>query len=317
VASWLVVVGTEGVGAQGTPDATRLFEEGRALADQGKYEEACERYTRSYELERGAGTMLNLGDCAEREGKLRRAWQMYDAAALEYDRTGKTGGAKFARERARALAPRLGTVVVRLAEPRADGLTVRIGGRVVPPAAEIVERVDAGAVVIEVGADGREPFSTTTSAAAGAEAIVEVPALRAMDTGVVVAPPERPPPPVQSRRQRRRVLLAAGITGAGAVSLGVTAVLAFSARAAYRDYEAKGVELGCVDTPCSAEDLRTLDSYFDRAALRADLATGFAIGGAVLLAGGAVLYLTAPRERVTVAPVASSGRVGVLATLRF
>ena len=76
-------------GAQDSSEGARLFEEGRAFAEQGKYEEACERYAKSYELERAAGTMLNLGDCAEREGKLGRAWQLFDAAARDLERGGK------------------------------------------------------------------------------------------------------------------------------------------------------------------------------------------------------------------------------------
>src|SRR6185503_13633139 len=113
------LLGAAGARAQGSSEATRLFEEGRALAEQGRFAEACERYAKSHELERAAGTMLNLGDCAERGGKLRRAWQLYDDAAREYERAGKAGPARFSRTRADALAPRLATVVVRLAEPGA------------------------------------------------------------------------------------------------------------------------------------------------------------------------------------------------------
>ena len=48
----MLVLGAPGVGAQGDPAAARLFEEARVLAGQGKYAEACERYAKSYELER-------------------------------------------------------------------------------------------------------------------------------------------------------------------------------------------------------------------------------------------------------------------------
>ncbi len=314
-AIWSILVrGAPGAAAQDDP-ASKLFEEGRALAEQGKYDEACERFTRSYELERAAGTMLNLGDCAERAGQLRRAWLMYDGAAREYDRTGKPGPATFARNRADAVAPKLATVVVKLAEPRTGGLTVRIGGRAVPPAAEIVERIEPGAVPVEVGAPGREPFATTASAAVGAEVVVEVPALRAMDGGTVVAPPpvDRP---VHTRRQRRRVLIAAGVGGAGVLAAGVAGAFAAASVSANRAYKDKQEELGCT-VSCTEEGLAILGPYYDRAVRRADLATGFAIGGAALIAGGVVLYLTAPRERIAVTPTAAPGGVGFLATVRF
>jgi tetratricopeptide (TPR) repeat protein len=312
----MIALAAPGVGAQADSAATKLFKEGRALADQGKYAEACERYAKSYELERAVGTMLNLGDCAERVGNFRGAWLLYDAAAHEYDRTGKAGPARFARDHADALAPKLATVVVRLAEPRADGLTVKIGGRVVPSAAEIVERLDAGTVSIEVSATGREPFSTTASAAAGGQVVVAVPALRAMDPCVVVAPPriDRPPPPL--RRRRSRVLLAAGVAGAGAVALGAAGVLAIEALSAYGRYEDRLEALGCT-VSCSPSDYAMVAPDYDRAARRADLATGFVIGGTALLAGGAILYLAAPRERVAVAPIASASSVGLAASIRF
>jgi hypothetical protein len=41
------------------------------------------------------------------------------------------------------------------------------------------------------------------------------------------------------------------------------------------------------------------------------------IGGAALAAGGLVLYLTAPRERISVAPLASPSAVGLAAAVRF
>ncbi|HEU4616168.1 MAG TPA: hypothetical protein VFS15_28920, partial [Kofleriaceae bacterium] len=51
-------------------ESTRLFEEGRALAKQGKYEQACATFSRSLELERAPGTLLNLADCHEHLGHL-------------------------------------------------------------------------------------------------------------------------------------------------------------------------------------------------------------------------------------------------------
>lgn len=313
------LVAAPSAAAQPASAASKLFEEGRALAEQGKYEEACERYARSYELERAAGTMLNLGDCAEREGKLREAWVMYDSAAREFVRTSKANRAKFARDRADALAPKLATVIVRLAASRTAGLTVRIAGRSVPPEPEITERLDVGTVPVEVGAPGREPFSTTVEATVGEKVVVDVPLLRSMDGGAVVTPPPPPPPaeaPARSRRQRGRVLLAAGVSGAGAIGLGVAGLFAIRARSAYREYQDKQVELGCVET-CSDASRMILDPFFDRAARRADLATGFVIGGAALAVTGAVLYLTAPRERVTVAPTAGPHTAGLSAAVRF
>ena len=61
--------------------AAALFEEGRALGKAGQWAEACDRFAESLELVPAVGTQLNLADCLEREGKLRRAWQLFDGAA--------------------------------------------------------------------------------------------------------------------------------------------------------------------------------------------------------------------------------------------
>jgi hypothetical protein len=315
LACTLTVAGV-GVARAEDPEAKRLFEEGRALAEQGKFAEACELYARSYELERAPGTMLNLGDCAEREGKFRRAWLMYDAAAAEYEREKKPARViKFARDRADALAPRLATVVMRLAKPRTEGLIVRIGDRAAPPAAEIVERLDAGEVSILVSAPGHEPFSTTVTATGGQQIVVLVPALQRR-------PGTEPPPDERdaTRRKRSRVLLAAGVAGAGVIALGAGGILAWSAKGLYDEQfePAGGLPPACTQpasgpAECSEAGLAAVD----RARLRSSIATVAGIGGGALVVAGAVLFVTAPRERVTVAPIASAGALGLAIGGRF
>ena len=311
----IAVVAAARVARAESAEATRLFEEGRALAEQGKYAEACERYARSYELDRGPGTMLNLGDCAEREGKYRRAWLMYDAAAAEYVKEEKPARARFARGRADALAPRLATVVVRLARPRIADLIVRIGDRAAPPAAEIVERLDAGEVSILVSAPGHEPFSATVNAVGGGQVVVEVPALQRRASAE--PPGDRGP---DTRRKRSRVLLAAGVAGAGVVALGTGGLLAWSAKGLYDEqFEARGVEPPACTRPASgpAECSEAGLAAIDRARGRSHLATVAGIGGGLLVAAGAVLYYTAPREQVTIMPVASPRALGLAVGGRF
>jgi len=66
---WLVVIGVAVAAtahAQPVPggqaaEGARLFEEARVLVKEGKFAEACEKFTQSYQLDRAAGTQLNLG----------------------------------------------------------------------------------------------------------------------------------------------------------------------------------------------------------------------------------------------------------------
>ncbi len=180
--------------ASADPQAKRLFEEGRTLLDRGRVPEACKRFARSLERERAAGTMLNMAECARRDGRLARAWALYDEAAREYERTSKPAAMKFARDRAAALEPQLATVIVRVAEPGTDGLVVRIDGEQVTPGAERARFHDPGALVVTARAPGRARFQTTVRGVAGAKVVVDVPALALLATGPGEPRAEEPAP---------------------------------------------------------------------------------------------------------------------------
>ena len=162
---------------QRTPDQTkadRLFSEGRALAKAHRFAEACERFAASDALERTFGTAVNLGECAARGGHPGRAWQLYDAAARVAERDGAHDLAKFARDRAAGLAPQLCTVVVTIADP-APGMTVRIGDREEPPAAEIRALVEPGDIEVVVATADAPALRRTLHGAAGAVVTLDVP----------------------------------------------------------------------------------------------------------------------------------------------
>jgi hypothetical protein len=60
--------------------ADALFEQGRALMDAGKYQEACSAFAESEALAEGAGTVMNLGVCYEKLGDKERACQAFHTA---------------------------------------------------------------------------------------------------------------------------------------------------------------------------------------------------------------------------------------------
>ncbi len=330
---WLVLFANI-ASADNAADATKAFEEGLALQKEGKYADACGRFAKSFELDKLAGrpapgTQLNLGECAEREGQLRKAYVLFDDAALEYGRRAKaaetslvkdptsaelkrdldraTAGMRLARERADALAPKLAKVVVRIAEPAIAGLAVRIGDRSVSPAAEVIEHLDEGNVTITASAPGREPFTTSAKAESGKQVVVEVPVLEVIG-GAVGAPDPGP----RSRRQRKRVLLAAGLGGTGIALLAVTAIVGLGANSQYKDAEAM-----CSPGPNGLICPTAAADEIDSAGSKADLATVLGIGGSALVVAGAVLYFTAPREGVAIGPIASPTTAGVTIRGRF
>jgi hypothetical protein len=295
----------------------RLFDEGRALVKEGKYAEACEKFAASFQLDRAAGTQLNLGDCAEREGKLRKAWLLFDDAARAYQKGGREAAAKLARQRAIALEPKLLTVIVKLAEPNLLGLTLRIGDHGAAPAAEIVEHLEPGAVTITANAPGRTAFTATVSGEAGKQVTLEIPVLGqasgAVASGPVVAPNPQPEEPAQGPRDRSRVRLAVGIAIGGGAAFVVSGIFGLSARSTYQDAERDHCTRSSGQLACDDEGLDAIDS----AGTRANIATGVAIGAGALVAAGAILYVTAPREQIQISPMGSASTVGLTVGTRF
>ncbi|HEY5936703.1 MAG TPA: hypothetical protein VIU61_18770 [Kofleriaceae bacterium] len=293
----------------------KLFEEGRALVKEGKYAEACQKFAESYQLDRAAGTQLNLGDCAEREGKLRKAWLLFDDAARAYEKTGRAAAAKLARDRAVALEPKLATVIVKIAEPGLPGLVVRIGDHGAVPAAQIVEHLEPGEVAITASAPGRTAFATSVTGEVGKQVTVEIPLLAGGSAGApgpgVVAP--RPETPPQGPRDRSRVRLAFGLGIGGGAAFVVSGILGLSARGTYQAAERDHCTRTGGQLACDDEGLSAIDS----AGTRANIATAVAIGGGALVAAGAILYFTAPREQIQVAPMASETTLGLAVGTRF
>lgn len=334
---WLVLALPIAARADSASDATKFFAEAVALKDAGKYAEACGKFEQSFQLDKQAGrpapgTQLNLGECAEREGQLRKAYVLFDDAEKDYGRRAKAAesaiakdpasaelkrdleramaGQKLARQRADALAPRLAKVVVRVTEPAVPGLSVQIGDRSVAPASEVIEYLDGGNVAITASAPGRDPFTTSAKAEAGKSVIVEIPALKVGgSTGG-----ERPGPvgPV-TRRQRKRVLIAGALGGGGLIVTGVSIVLGLGANS---DYNAAAKNCDSVNNKLVCPDDQSAKAV-DDAFAKADTATIIGIAGIGLLAASAIVYFTAPKETISVTPMATSTSAGVSLSGRF
>jgi len=287
-----VVAGSAAAEPRDPSAAGALFERARERKRLGRQAEACRLFGQSYQLDPAPGTALNVADCFEQQGELRRAWALFDQVAR--DPHGGAARSELARKRADALAGRLATVVIALPDPVPPGLVVQLGGDVLPAARELRALVDPGDVAVVATVPGYPAFTATLHAAAGATASLTVPEF-------------------ERARGRGARLLTGGLGAAAAVGLGVSLGFAIAARRA--NQEALG--LGCAHRPaglvCTAGDGRRLVHL---AGARADLATGFAIGGAVL-AGAAATVFWLSRETVRVSPIASRDALGVTVAGRF
>ena len=63
--------------AVASPAAEKLFRDGKQFMQEGKLAEACEAFRKSQELESRSGTLLNLGDCEEKRGRIATAWELF------------------------------------------------------------------------------------------------------------------------------------------------------------------------------------------------------------------------------------------------
>ncbi len=147
--------------AQGADDkaiAETLFSQGKALLNQGKYDEACPKLAESLRLDTGIGTMMYLAECYERSGKLASAWAQWREAQESSKRAGDARE-KLTKGRAEQLEPRLSRVSISVS-PDADvpGLSVTRDGHEIGRAAWGVEApIDAGKHVFRATAPDREP----------------------------------------------------------------------------------------------------------------------------------------------------------------
>lgn len=274
--------------------AEALFEEGRKLADAGKYEAAQEKFEASEKLESAPGTLLHLANCREKLGHTASAWITFKRASLAARAVKRTDWVDLADERAKDLEPMLARLTLGF-ERTSDAASVEIrrdGARVETAEVGTPIPVDPGRHVIEVRAPGKTTWTKAVDVAASARVTVLVPTVDtfADDKPLDVVVPPSPPSSEPATTSATSPLLTVGwVTGgAGALGLGMGAVAGLVAVS--KDSESKGI---CPTTACG-----------DAAAIRAnDAAKGWStvstiafVGGAVLATTGIVLVVVAPKS---------------------
>jgi hypothetical protein len=312
-------------GASHKAAAEALFEEGRKLMAEGKVESACPKFADSQQLDPSSATLLNLANCYEKQGRTASAWATYKEAASLANANGRTDHLTVAQKRAEALGSKLSRVTVQVAAP-ADGLEIKRDGATVTRAEwGLPIPVDPGGHTYEVTAPGKKPWSTSIRVAADASTTtLSVPALESQPVAVTPAPPpatDTTPAPITAAPQQpipqdhaddapQTQRTAGAIVAAfGVVGLGVGAVFAVSAKSKYDtslDSCPNGKDL------CSAAGVQQRDD----ARTAGNISTIAMTVGAVAVAGGAVLWLTAPKSSSSSSGAEKiAARLGIAPTL--
>ncbi len=280
--------------------ADGLFRDAKKLLARGKTPEACEKLKASYRIDPAGGTLINLAQCHEIEGKTASAWTEFSEALAAARKGARGDREKAARQHLDALEPRLSRVTVTVpAASAARGLEVKLDGVVVDPTAiGTAIPVDPGEHTASAAAPDHKPWEAKVSLREAESRTLVVPPL---DSTAAPAPP--PPPP--STPWKRPVGIAAA--GAGLVLLGVGA--GFGVRAVTLGSRAGD---GCPNLLCSPAGLAAVSEGRSAAVV----ANGTLAAGGVLAAAGAVLLVlgavSGADARGPGAPTASAARLEVL-----
>ncbi|MBX3229946.1 MAG: hypothetical protein KIT84_26070 [Labilithrix sp.] len=314
-AATALAYGSPARAADDSAAAQALFYEARQLMKENKFGIACPKLEESLRLDYGIGTEFNLADCNEKIGKLATAWSGFISVASAARSAKQADREKVARDRAKALEPRLPKLTIEVPAGAPASMEVKRDGTVIGAAAwNTAVPVDPGTHKVTATATGKQPWESTVTLTEGKQAKVNVPKELPDAAVAAVAPPPITPPPNQEKQEKQEkqepastttttamsfpepIIESRGSTqrnvgwivaGLGVASLGVGAGFGIHSYA-----KGQSSNDNCAGDLCNAEGLRDRN-----AAIRSgDVSTITTIAGAGALLGGVVLVLTAPKN---------------------
>lgn len=281
--------------AEDKAEADRLFEEGRLLLEKGQRAEACAKFDLSIRKDpRAVGTMLNLGLCHEETGHVATAIRYYSEARDRAHDQKLKEHQEAAERKIALLTPRVPRLAIKGAPTNARVLVDDI----VLAADQLGDvPVDPGTHTVVVTAPTKLPFETKLDIKEAEHKSVDVPPLEGAKTVYVAVPANR----------RRTIGKLAVVGGAGL--LAIAGGLGWWAQHSYwqqfpdasRDGQvAKDDQHSCWTQNEGTKITRACNSIgaskLSTARTIAHVSTGTAIAGGIAVIGGAVLWLTAPRD---------------------
>jgi hypothetical protein len=299
--------------ADNTGDAERLFREGVALRDEGNLAAACPKFADSFALDPAPGTLVNLGDCEVRIGKMLAAIEHYKLAVSGFPKGDKRRD--LVTQKVTATEARLAHLTIRVTPSVPDGAKITRDG--VPFDRRLAGdtiTLDPAKVTIVVSAEGHDDAVVEVEMGEGQTKDVYV------DVGPKAKPrPVSPPPKATTvappQEASRPPLRTAGyiVGGIGVVGLGVgavTGIMALSKAGTVRDH---------CDTTTYGCDSEGVSAAHDGNTLAPISTVGFIAGGA-LVAGGVVMILVSGKKKeasVSLAPDFSRAGGGATLIGRF
>jgi hypothetical protein len=194
--------------AESKAAADALFKEAIGLMNAGDAAKACPKLEESQRLDPAVGTLLYLGECYEKQGRVASAWAAFNSAASAARAAKQAQREQTAVERAAALEPTLPKLVIEVpAEARMAGLQIVRDGVLVGEASfGVPVPLDPGEHSIKASAPGKKGWSQTVQLTAnGAATKVSVPMLTLGEADSSASQPAEPvttaPPTAPAAKQ--------------------------------------------------------------------------------------------------------------------
>lgn len=297
---------------------TALFDEGRRLMGEGKYQEACEKFEKAEQLREGTGILLNLAACYEKIGKTASAWTAYRSAAASAASRSQPQKEHFARDRAKRLEGVLCRLTIDVPDDaRVEGLSIQADGEPVPESLwGVAQPIDPGRIEVAASAPGKVGWATQVEIKGeGATASLVIPPLKDDPTGAAAPPvetsvtvPKTAPDDTGVRVRdpgKTQRIVGWSAVGGGAAVLG-------AGLAVFLKAQGKFEEADCLAQECATRADRNLWNQAQAGETAGIVVMG--VGGA-LVATGFLLVAIAPSKPSHAAwrryvPSASVGRNG-------
>ncbi len=293
--------------AQATQDdkaaAEALYEAGKTLL-RTDVAAACDKFAASQQLDPGVGTLLHLGSCYEKLGRVASAWASFREAASYARRSGQPDREQTATSRAQKLEARLPKLVIDTSKSGATTLEVtRDRKPVVSALLGVPIPLDPGAHAIAVSAPGKVTWQAEVVMVEGKSETLVVPPLEATPSreGILPLPPPAPepapqkaappkpapqPPPEPQRGLSTRAKVGIGLGAAGAVSFIVGGYFGLRTISKWDESKQHCVELACDQTGVDAAS---------SARVSGNVSTALFAVGVAALGTGAYLFFTSPQ----------------------
>lgn len=279
-AAALIAATTPALADKTDDDAKRaeaLFNEAREAMQRKEYATACPKFEESLKLVRRAGTLFNLAQCEEHEGRLVTAIQYYKEGIVVLD----PGDPRLAPSKKRliALEPRLPYLRV---VPQAD---LPKGSRVAMDGREVAE------LSVEIAVNpGKHTITVSAPKHADKSFDVEIAEREHRDAPISAGDPlpdEPPPDVVAASLGPRRIgaFVALGVGALGFIAAGVTGGLVISAN--------DRVNEGCPQARCATSTGYEAAQTGKTLLVANTIAWGVGVAGA---AAGTVLLLVGPKK---------------------